>query len=230
MKNLLLTIFTLLSFSACAPREHFVRLAAQTQPKTVMVEVDTIGTRMTLEIRDDKFVITRATVPVTVVGAGVLISPNGHILTCAHLFTVGPNTNIRAMRVDGSTVPATLLYISTGMDLGLLKIEKTPYGYARLAEDRLEIGQEVLAIGYPMGLPFSVSHGIISAFRRGFDEGYDFTQDDAAVNPGNSGGPLFNLSGDVIGITTLKNEGEGISFAVSPKTIRKFLNLFRGIK
>lgn len=218
--------------AGCAPREHFLKLAAKTQPKAVMVEVDTSAKRMTLSIEDGFFVITVATAPVTYMGAGVFISDNGHILTCAHLFESDyPIRAVRVMEVDGSTVPAKLLYADSKKDLALLKISSPfVYGYATLTREQVQIGQEVLAVGNPHGLPFSVSHGIISAFRLDFDNGYAFTQDDVAINHGNSGGPLFNLRGELIGINTLKDDsGEGLSFAVAPETIREFLRLFRGL-
>lgn len=229
MKKIIATL-VFLALSACAPTEHFLGLTKVTQPKTVMIEVDTIVKQLQFEMKDGNLEITVATAPVTIAGAGVFISPNGHILTCAHLFTVGPNLDIRAMRIDGSTVPATLVYISTTMDLGMLKVEKTPYGYAKLTQKPLQVGQEVLAIGSPFGLPLSVSHGIISAKNRGLGDRFAYTQDDAAINPGNSGGPLFDLRGELVGITILKGEGEGLSFAVLPEVIDLFLDTFRGVR
>lgn len=232
MKSLLVGLL-IIAGTGCAPREHFLWLVAETQPKAVMVEVDTVAKRLNITVEDGFLVITVATAPVTYMGAGVFISRNGHILTCAHLFeSEYPIRAIRVMEVDGSTVSAILLYADHPKDLALMKIAPPSayFGYARLTREPIQIGQEVLAVGNPHGLPFSVSHGIVSAFRPDFDNGYAFTQDDVAINHGNSGGPLFNLRGELIGINTLKDDsGEGLSFAVAPQTIRVFLRLFRGL-
>lgn len=212
------------------PHERYVALANETLPKAVMIEVDTIMPVVQFTFDGSNLSIHESTVPATIMGAGVFISSKGHILTCGHLFTVGPTNAVRVFEVDGSSVPATVLYVSTSMDLGLLTISSPTVNYASLTTNPLEIGEEVLAIGNPLGLKFSVSHGIISAFRPDFDQGFTFTQNDAAINHGNSGGPLFNLRGELVGINTLKaSDSEGLAFSVAPSTIKAFLSLFTGV-
>lgn len=231
MKKLLLSLFVLTAVGCGRYTERYVDLVKEVQPKAVTIEVDTIVSQLAFRNINGEFSIGITTRPATFLGAGVVISSKGHILTCAHLFTHEPILAMRVFEMNSSTIPTTLLFMSKEKDLALLKISSpTPGGYATLSNERIQIGQEVIAVGNPLGLPFSVSHGIISAFRPNFYNGYDFTQDDAAINHGNSGGPLFNLSGELIGINTLKaDEGEGLSFAVSPQTIREFLGLFAGL-
>lgn len=231
-KILLVAAMSLGLMAGCAPKEHFLKLASEVQPKAVMIEVDTIMQQMQFTFSDGQLSINVATAPVTIRGAGVFISPEGHILTCAHLFTVGPVNRIRVAEINGSTLPATLVYASTDMDLGLLKVATTTSHYARLTQDPIRVGQEVLAVGNPLGLQFTVTHGIVSAKNRGLGEDmFAYTQNDAAINPGNSGGPLFNLRGELIGINNLKMvDGEGLAFAVLPEVIDAFLDTFRGIR
>lgn len=231
MKKLILAAIGLVLMVGCTVQEHFLRLTRQVEPKAVMIAVDTVAQRMVFHIEDGDLTIQIETAPVTVYGSGVFISPNYHILTCAHLFTVGPVNGIRVMDITGKIIPAELLYKSVDKDLALVKIASTSFtNYAVLTNDRLEAGQEVLAVGNPLGLPFTVTHGIISATHRDIDMRFLYTQTDAAINPGNSGGPLFNLKGELIGINAMKEiDGEGLSYAIAPETIRKFLRLFHGL-
>jgi len=158
-------------------------------------------------------------------GSGVIVDPSGYIITNAHVVRnavdvtvkLGDGRSFENVQVVGAD-PAT--------DIAVLKIDAAdliaaPWGNS----DKLEVGDPVLAIGNPYGLARTVTAGIISAKgRRGItDAAYqNFLQTDAAVNPGNSGGPLVNIKGQVVGINTaiLGESFRGISFAI-PSNITK---------
>lgn len=212
------------------PNDHFVSLVKEVKPKVVMINVDTVLEQLVLRNDNGQFSIDRATLPVTIKGAGVFVSAQGHILTCAHLFQFSPIRAIQVELSNGEKVHGTLLYKEESPDLAFVKIEVgRPTPYAHLSHRRLKIGQEIVAIGNPMGLAFTVTNGIISMVNRDLEEPYIYTQISAAINPGNSGGPIFNQQGELIGITALKGDGEGLGFAITPQTIENFLRLFKGL-
>jgi len=142
----------------------------------------------------------------TYLGSGVYISEKGYILTAAHLFK-GDRT-IKQIFIENSTgelVTGTLLRSDPKNDIALVKtsfFDKVPY--VKVADPRkLQVGQEVITIGCPHKLLFSVSKGIISALNRDFNWGsYNMLQSDVLINPGNSGGPLINLRGEVVGVVS----------------------------
>lgn len=169
-------------------------------------------------------------------GAGVFISPYGHILTCAHLFHGSPDKyNINILTYNDQSYDAELLSIDTRRDLALLKIDAhTPYYKKVVRPGTLEIGQEVLAIGHPYGFDWTVTKGIISQLN--VDQlQYNMIQTDAAINPGNSGGPLIDQNGNIIGINTKMiaftdpPTSTGLGFAVSNDQIWIFLTKFKGL-
>lgn len=156
---------------------------------------------------------------VTGQGSGVIVDDDGYIITNNHV--IERATEIRVQLSDGRTVTnARIVGTDPPTDLAVLKIDATnlvsaPWGDS---ED-LEVGDWVLAVGNPYGLDRTVTAGIVSAKRRrqlGATAYQDFLQTDAAVNPGNSGGPLVNLAGQVVGINTaiLGRSFQGISFAI----------------
>ncbi len=222
-------IVGLLLLVGCTAGNRFVRLAKETQKEATMISVETVMTEFVVSFSTAGIEVHTATATVHIRGSGVFITPNGHILTCAHLFEVGIRGPIAVTTQDGTVLPATLLYEDVGRDLALIKVDGV-HQYASLTDSPLEVGQEVLAVGNPMGLEFSTSHGIISHVDRNLDLPTLFTQTDAAINPGNSGGPLFNLKGELIGINArgMRN-ADGLGFAVSPNVIKEFLKLFKGI-
>ena len=161
-------------------------------------------------------------------GSGVIISPEGYIITNNHV--VEKADKIRVSVVDKQTYNAKIVGKDQNMDIALLKIEpKKPLSYAVLGDsDKIDIGEWVLAIGNPMGLwlQHTVTAGIISAKGRSLGlGGYEgFLQTDASINPGNSGGPLVNLNGEVIGINTaILANAQGIGFAIPINIVRTFL-------
>jgi len=222
--------------SGCASTERFVKVAEQSVQKTAMVQVTAVVEELQFTITQKGLDIKKSTATVRYLGAGVFISPNGHILTCAHLFNHGVVKAIDIETYTGYSYRAELLFSETSRDLALLYINDLTPNYARLADPRkLRVGQEVIAVGNPLGLDFSVTHGIISALNRDFKEGYNVTQSDAFINPGNSGGPLFNLKGELVGINSFIIPPvnapifTGAGFSVQSGQIIEFLTRYRGL-
>jgi len=137
-------------------------------------------------------------------GSGFVISPEGYIVTNNHVIEEADEITVNFS--DGSSLEATLIGTDKKVDLALLKVEPTePLHFVSFGDsDAARVGDWVLAIGNPFGLGGSVSAGIISAHHRDINAGPydDFIQTDAAINRGNSGGPLFDIAGDVIGVNS----------------------------
>jgi serine protease Do len=152
-------------------------------------------------------------------GSGFIISPDGVILTNAHVVRDAKDVTVKLS--DRREFTAKVLGIDTATDIAVLKIDAKGLPVVRLGDPKnLEVGDPVLAIGAPYGLEQTATSGIVSAKGRSLpgDAVVPFIQTDAAVNPGNSGGPLFNLKGEVIGINSQiysRSGGfQGIAFAV----------------
>jgi serine protease Do len=163
------------------------------------------------------------------VGSGVLVRPEGLLLTNAHV--IRDATGIRVKLNDGRTFEATPLRVSEDVDLAVLRVRGRDLPAMELGdEDALQIGQWVLAIGNPFGLEQTVTAGVVSAVGRrglGVAREENFIQTDAAINPGNSGGPLVDLRGRVVGINTAiysRTGGyQGIGFAIPASAARDIL-------
>jgi len=153
-------------------------------------------------------------------GSGFVIDPSGIIVTNNHV--VGEATDIEVIFTDGSKLKAQVVGKDAKVDLAVLRVKADkPLKAVKFGDsEKMRIGQWVIAVGNPFGLGGSVTAGIISARHRNIDAGSydDYLQTDAAINRGNSGGPLFNLDGEVIGINTaiLSPTGGsiGIGFAI----------------
>ncbi len=221
-------LFTLgLLVTGCFEKYSYV--INHVQDKAVMIEVPTVMEETILTFNGGGFEVHKETATHIILGSGVFISPVGHILTCAHLFNNGQVKTITVSVLNGTTYYATLLYQDTDRDLALIKVDGQ-HNPAYLA-DSVSLGQEVIAVGNPEGLEFTSTHGIVSHVNRDISENFLFTQTDAPINGGNSGGPLFNLRGQLVGINARKSRGaDGLGFAISLKTINEFLELFRGLK
>jgi serine protease Do len=156
-------------------------------------------------------------------GTGFIITNDGYLVTNYHVMEGAKYAD--ALTVDQDSKSLTLIGYNSGMDIALLKINGN-YDYLRFDDsDDIRIGEKVIAIGNPLGLSFSVTEGIVSAINRnvrGSSGGY--IQTDAALNSGNSGGPLINTNGRVIGINNFKVAGDNIGFALESKYIIEEVN------
>ena len=156
----------------------------------------------------------------TGVGSGFSIREN-LIITNAHV--VGNNEKVAINLYDGTTINGKVIKSDIDKDLALIKIDKTLVPL-NINKENISIGQEVYAIGAPKDMPYTKTKGIISALDRKIGKN-NYIQIDASVNSGNSGGPLVDDSGDVIGIITLKaSDAEGIGFAINTKDINNFID------
>jgi serine protease Do len=157
--------------------------------------------------------------PMQGLGSGFIVDANGIILTNAHV--VEGADEVRVRLIDRREFKGKVLGADKPTDIAVVKIEATGLQAVKLGNPRdLRVGEWVLAIGSPFGFENTVTAGIVSATSRSLPEGtyVPFLQTDAAVNPGNSGGPIFNLRGEVIGIASAiysRTGGyQGISFAI----------------
>ena len=156
-------------------------------------------------------------------GTGFIITEDGYVVTNAHV--LGGARYANAVTAKQEAKPMTLIGYSSTADLALLKIAGE-YNKLEFADsDEVRVGEKVIAIGNPYGLSFSVSEGIVSATGRE-TAGYEgeYIQTDAALNAGNSGGPLINTEGKVIGINNFKIEGDNIGFALESDYIVEEVN------
>jgi serine protease Do len=157
-------------------------------------------------------------------GTGFIIDAEGYVITNAHVLSGARSVN--AITSQQKQILAELIGYDLNLDLALLKI---PGNYQEIElgnSDNIQIGEKVIAIGNPLGLQFSVSEGIVSAVNRPGSNGIEaYIQTDAALNPGNSGGPLINKQGEVIGINNFKvGGGESLGFALESNYIKDTIN------
>lgn len=165
-------------------------------------------------------------------GSGFLISADGYIVTNNHVIDGADEINVELY--SGKTLSAKVIGTDPNTDIALLKVESdeplpfVPFGDS----DKMRVGDWVMAVGNPLGQGFSVSSGIVSARGRALQGSYDdYIQTDAAINRGNSGGPLFDMDGEVIGVNTAilsPNGGSiGIGFAMSSEVVSNVVNQLR---
>lgn len=167
-------------------------------------------------------------------GSGVIINPEGYAVTNAHV--VQGETALRATvwfpQQDGTLKRTVIedieiIALNNHLDLALIQIDHPEGGDFDIAtievEDSVEGGQEVFAIGNPLGLERTLTQGVVSTRNRAFD-GLSYIQTDTPINPGNSGGPLFNSRGEVIGITNMIiGGGQSLGFAIPARYVKDFL-------
>ncbi len=166
-------------------------------------------------------------------GSGFVIDPSGYIVTNHHV--IAQANEIKVKFQDEKELKAKLIGQDKLTDLALLKVEsKEPLPYVNFANsDKARVGHSVIAIGNPFGLGGTVTSGIISAFNRDINSGpYDsFIQTDASINKGNSGGPLFNLNGDVVGINSAifspSGGSVGIGFSIPANLAKPIIEQLR---
>ncbi|HMD32155.1 MAG TPA: trypsin-like peptidase domain-containing protein [Candidatus Acidoferrales bacterium] len=218
--------------------DHFdFELVKVDESLTGILETRAKGPRRVLSVEE----IARRAGPAVVLlrgvqkrGTGFLITDTGVIATNAHV--VRDETKLVAVSSAGADLPAKIVYLDADMDFALVKVEGAGMPHLTLADTgRLAPGQNVVAIGNPgAGMANSVSKGIVSAVGPKPELGVGtWIQTDAAVNPGNSGGPLLNSAGEVIGINTARAVGtpadpgvSGIGFALSSGDMLRVLRRF----
>lgn len=158
-------------------------------------------------------------------GAGFVISEDGYVVTNNHVIEGADEIEVEF--INGDVFPAKIIGTDANIDIALLKIDAdTPFEYVGFGNsDVARVGDWVMAMGNPLGQGFSVSAGIISARNRELSGPYDdYIQTDAAINRGNSGGPLFNMDGDVIGVNTAiispSGGSIGLGFSMASNTVK----------
>ncbi|MFO7732593.1 MAG: Do family serine endopeptidase [Candidatus Aminicenantes bacterium] len=234
-------------FASSAPQEKmtldFVTIAEKMGPAVVRIEAERREASRTFGFQDewpfgddffDRFFGRPRQQPrpesdtVQVGGTGFFISPDGYILTNNHLVEKDKTVKVTISTIQGDEYEAKIVGTDPGTDLALLKIEAKGLPFAEFGDSGLvKVGEWVLAIGNPLGMEHTVTAGIVSYKGRQIDtQSYqDFIQTDAAINRGNSGGPLINMKGEVIGINSnILTSGYagniGIGFAI-PSSIAK---------
>nr|WP_155151913.1 Do family serine endopeptidase [Roseibium sp. RKSG952] len=170
-------------------------------------------------------------------GSGFVISEDGYIVTNNHVIAEADEILVEFFPGDGQPVkelPAKVIGTDEKTDIALLKVEaSSPLKYVQFGNsDTARVGDWVIAMGNPLGQGFSVSAGIVSARNRALSGSYDdYIQTDAAINRGNSGGPLFNMDGEVIGVNTAilsPNGGSiGIGFSMASNVVVKVVDQLR---
>jgi serine protease Do len=161
-------------------------------------------------------------------GSGFFISPDGYAVTNNHV--VDNADKVEVTTEDGKTYTAKVIGTDARTDVALIKVEGgSNFPFAKLAEGKPRIGDWVLAVGNPFGLGGTVTAGIVSASGRDIGNGPydDFIQIDAPVNKGNSGGPAFNMQGEVVGVNTAiyspSGGSVGIAFSIPAPTVKNVI-------
>ena len=156
------------------------------------------------------------------VGTGFVVAAGGEVLTCAHV--IAGAKQIKATLANGEEISAQVVASDEGRDLALLKLERSglpPVVFGDAAH--LQPGASVAAVGASLGLPDSVTRGVVSAVDRDLN-GRKYLQIDAALNEGNSGGPVINERGEVVGVATATvKAADNVGFAIPSEPARQFL-------
>jgi len=180
--------------------QEFTDLVAKVMPSVVNIAIEAKGQRVKLEQSGGD--LEYATYVVEYVGAGSIVESSGLIITNRHVIKDAYEIDVTLS--DGATYKGQLLGAGSGTDLAILKIDAgRPLPAIEIGNsDDVKVGERVIAIGNPLGLACSVSAGVVSGIHRSLSllPQYEFIQTDASINHGNSGGPLINMKGQMIGI------------------------------
>jgi S1-C subfamily serine protease len=222
---------------------RIINLQADTQNKLNELTENIIETQTTVEesqeelnqlkasVGEDFSGIIEDSIPLVVTirtdigqGTGFIINEEGYIVTNAHVLAGG--RKIQAITSEQKLMDAIFIGYNIDFDIALLKIPGEYEAIELGDSEDIQIGEKVIAIGNPLGLQFSVSEGIVSGIHREGINGIEaYIQTDAALNPGNSGGPLINKQGEVIGINNFKiGDSESLGFALESNYIEDIVN------
>lgn len=157
-------------------------------------------------------------------GSGFLITQDGYVVTNQHV--ISGAKKIAILTYDKQVVSAKLVGYDINRDIALLKAEGAYNALELGNSDNVQPGRKVIAIGNPLGLSFTVTQGIVSAVDREGPNGLEeYIQTDVSLNPGNSGGPLIDINGEVIGVNNFKVGGaESLGFALEINTVKNLVN------
>lgn len=191
--------------------------------------INAVDKLRTSVVKIEQYAVREGRETVTGTGTGFLFSSDGYLFTNSHV--VKKAAHLRTVLYDGSIHNAILIGEDQYTDLAILKIDAVDYTPAKLGDsDILSIGQLAIAIGNPLGFQHTVTAGVISALGRTLSSEMGINMDsmiqtDASLNPGNSGGPLINADGEVIGVNTATIWGaQGLCFAISINTAKSVAN------
>src|SRR5260221_5306534 len=223
----------LLMFLCCA----LVGLAPAAAADRTLSDVFKRVTRAVLEIHTQGTEVARdgtaRQVSVAGLGSGVLISPDGKVLTAAHVVQTADAIEVEFL--SGEKLRARVVSSEPAADVALLQLERAPREafVAKIGDsDAVEIGDQIFVVGAPLGVSHTLTVGYISGRRRpnctfGGMSLAEYFQTDAAINPGNSGGPMFDMKGEVIGLVSynLSQSGgsEGLGFALTSKVASQLM-------
>jgi S1-C subfamily serine protease len=163
------------------------------------------------------------------IGSGFFVYSSGYVVTNYHVIASNEG-QVTVLTFDKQQLPATLVGKDGPRDLALLKVEGTFRPLELAKDEELQVGEKVIAIGNPLGLSFTVTEGIISALDRVGPSGEaEYVQTDVSLNPGNSGGPLIDTQGKVVGINNFKiASAESLGFALKSSVIKDQINAIAG--
>lgn len=219
MKKLLATLLSctiVLGLSSCAEAKfNYEKVANKALKTSVLIHI-----KVKVKDKEGK--------ERTVLGgcSGTFVSKD-EILSAAHCFNGYTTINIWVRDIEGKSYSAELIKLDSPHDLALLHVPGLHHKYAKIGK-RVKIGEEIINIGSPFNLEFLVSQGIVSALNVEIGDYKSlYTVTDAMINPGSSGGGMFNKKGELIGVNTMSEGGffgwAGISLAVSVEDVRRFL-------